>query len=113
MPITKDDVFVNPNTGLVAVKYLGQIDVEASGDPDKQTRVGHAGAGRRVGEIRGEPAEIAVRMVNDGVAELIPAADVKRAIAADAAGAAAAEKASNKAKAAALKAADADGSDKA
>lgn len=56
-------------TGLVPVKFLG-VPKDAN-DPDGD-RVGEAGLGLRVGEIRGVEPITAARMIDMGTAELVP-----------------------------------------
>lgn len=102
--VTVEDLYVNPQTGLVACKYLG-ARVENPSNPDDTSREGHAGAGLRVGEIRGFEPEQAVKFINAGLAEPLDAKDVKKAAAADAGSRAASAEASARSRSAAAKAA--------
>lgn len=72
-----DELFVNPNTGLVAVRFLGAS--EDPKDPEAR-REGHAGAGLRVGEVRGFDLVTAAALIAKGVAEPVPADEVKAAV---------------------------------
>lgn len=75
-------MFVNPKTGYVALKYLGAPD-PASNDPNNPDREGHAGAGLRVGEVKGFDLKTAQWLVSKGWAEEVPEDEVKASIAAD------------------------------
>ena len=76
-------MFVNPKTGLVALKYLGTVDpalADADGNPVK---VGHAGAGLRVGEVRGFEPAAAKWLIDNGMAEEVPEKEVRKAMGLD------------------------------
>lgn len=77
MATKETDLFVNPKTGLVAVKFLG-VPSE-----DKRERLGDAGAGLMVGEVRGLIPENAVKWIDAGIGEAVDIKLVKAAIAAE------------------------------
>lgn len=63
--------YVNPETGLVPIKFLGVALPGTDDGTGKPQRAGEAGLGLRIGEIRGVGPDVAANMVEIGTAELV------------------------------------------